>query len=207
MHASPSSRQWEIEKSRKLFKHYDFFLFPIHLAMKDWPAESTSVTRISALGSHVFANMHGIDCKITKPQCTYVNGWIMANITNNQLVVKIGRSYRACHPSMYMLYRIRPMQTVEWFSWAPIWGAAYNTLHVFYRIGPMQTIEWFSWAPIWGAAYNIKVLINIGLAHDHCSTWVSGFKSSCSCLCMPSFLHCDRVFPRTQSVRDHTING
>ncbi len=142
-------------------------------------SQSTSVTRISALGSHVFANMHGIDCRITKPQCTYVSGWIMANITNNQLVVEIGRSYRACHPSMYVLYRIRPMQTVEWFSWAPVWGAAYN----------------------------IKMSINTGLAHDHCSTWVSGFKSSCSCFCMPPFLHCDRVSSKTQSVRDDAIDG
>ncbi len=124
-------------------------------------SQSTSVTRISALGSHVFANIHGINCRITKPQCTYVSGWIMANITNNQPVVEIVRSYHAYHPSMYVLY----------------------------RIGPMQTIEWFSWALVWGGAYNIKVSINIGLAHDHCSTWVSGFKSSCSCFCMPPFLH------------------
>jgi len=71
----------------------------------------------------------------------------------------------------------------------------------------MQTVEWFSWAPIWGAAYNIKVSINTGLAHDHCSTWVSGFKSSYSCFCMPSFLHCDRVSPKTQSVHDDVIDG
>jgi len=44
-------------------------------------------------------------------------------------------------------------------------------------------------------------------AHDHCSTWVSGFKSSCSCFCMPPFLHCDRVSPKTQSVRDDAIDG
>jgi hypothetical protein len=30
---------------------------------------------------------------------------------------------------------------------------------------------------------------------------------SCSCLCMPPFLHCDRVSPRTQSVHDDAING
>jgi hypothetical protein len=132
----------------------------------------------SCENDHVFANMHGIDCWITKPQCTYVSGWIMANITNNQLVVEIGRSYRACHPNMYVFYRIRPMQTVEWFSWALVWGMAYN----------------------------IKVSINIGLAHDHSSTWVSGFKSSYSCFCMPPFLHCDRVFSKIQSVRDDVID-
>jgi hypothetical protein len=60
----------------------------------------------------------------------------------------------------------------------------------------------FIYKIVWGAAYNIKVSINTGLAHDHCSTWVLGFKSSCSCFCMPPFLHCDRVSSKTQSVRD-----
>jgi hypothetical protein len=51
------------------------------------------------------------------------------------------------------------------------------------------------------------VSINIGLAHDHCSTWVLGFKSYCICFCMPLFLHCDRVSPKTQSIRDDAIDG